>query len=575
MPITNSDIAALFREMADLLELEDANPFRVRAYRNAATTIGDLSQPVSELIDEGADLTELRGIGDDLALALQEIVETGRFSALDELRGESTVSLRELLQIPGLGPKRVQALHEALGITTVEDLRQALETGDVESVEGFGAKTVESLRQAVSAGRRKKERRLWSDVEPEALALEEFLQGIDGVEEGRVGGSFRRRRETVADLDAVASSRTASDVIERFVEYGEIERVVSQGSTRASVVLGSGLQVDLRVVEPASYGAALMYFTGSRDHQIRLRELAIERAWKLNEYGIFDGDERLAGATEDEVYHQLDLDYIEPELRESRGEIEAARDGSLPELITLDDIRGDTQVSASFGDQPADIRTLAQLAAERGYGYLVVADLVRPGDGGDALTASQMRVQLREIAQINEELNDIDLLAGVEVEIWEDGTIAVDVGESDEVGLVICTLKEGFDLSRAKQTDRLLRAIQNPNCQILAHMTGRRVNERDPLDFDVERVFSAARDAGCVVQIDGDPRRLDLPDRCCQIARDVGVKFVLASRARDRNGLANMRYAVGQARRGWLEAGDVLNTLSVDRFREALRDRSV
>lgn len=571
MPQSNSQIAALFREMADFLELEDANPFRVRAYRNAATTVESLSRPISEMIDEGADLTELRGIGDDLALALQEIVETGHFSALDELRGESSASLRDLLQIPGLGPKRVQVLHDELGITTLDDLRAALEAGEVEAVEGFGPKTVENLQATLLAGRRKKERRLWAEVEPEALALEAFIQGIEGVDEARVGGSFRRQRETVADLDAVASSTTAPDVIERFVECDQIANVVSQGDTRASVLLKSGLPVDLRVVASESYGSALMYFTGARDHQIRLREIAIDHGWKLNEYGVFEGDERLAGATEEDVYRRFGLDFIEPELRESRGELEAARAGQLPKLVALDDIRGDTYVSASFGDEPSDIRTLAQAAIERGYAYLVVADLVRPGDGGNAMTASQLRVQLMEIAQINAELDDLTLLAGVEVEILEDGSLAIDIAELGEPDLVICTVQAAPDLSRRKQTDRLLRAIENPHCQVLAHMTGRLVNERDPFDLDAERVLTAVRDAGCAVELDGDPRRLDLPERYCRLAHDVGAKVVLASRARSSGGLANMRYALGHARRGWLEAGDVLNTRPLDELRAALR----
>lgn len=570
----NAEIAALFREMADLLDLEDANPFRVRAYRNAAATIEALSRPVGELVDEGADLTELHGIGDDLALALIEIVGSGQFSALEDLRGGSKASLRDLLQVPGLGPKRVQAIHDELGITNLDELRSALEAGEVETVAGFGPKTVEALQEAVSSGRRKKERRLWAEVEPGALALEEFLCGIEGVQQACIAGSFRRRRETVADLDAVASSSTPAEVIERFVSYAEIADVVSQGSTRASVLLNSDLQVDLRAVVRESYGAALMYFTGSRDHQLRLRDMAIERGWKLNEYGLFEGDERLAGATEEEVYREFGLDYIEPELRESRGEIEAAQSGRLPKLLTLGDICGDTHVSASFGPEPVDIRTLANAAAERGYSYLVIADRVRSGDGGDSLTTSQMRVQIREIAQIDGELDDIAVLSGAVVEILEDGSLAVDVDELGEPDLVICSLDDGFDLSRTDQTVRLLRAVENPHCQVLAHLTGRLVNERDPLDFDVERVLAAAREADCAIELDGDPHRLDLPDRYCRLARDIGVKVVVASHATSTNELGDMRYGVDHARRGWLEADDVLNTRSIGDFRSALRSRS-
>ncbi|MEZ4569941.1 MAG: helix-hairpin-helix domain-containing protein [Thermomicrobiales bacterium] len=573
MPMRNDDIASLFREMADLLELDDANPFRVRAYRNAAVTIEGLRRPISQMIDE-ADLTELRGIGEDLAVALQEINETGRFAALDELRGESTSSLRDLLQVPGLGPKQVQALNDELGITTVDELANALDEGQVEQVSGFGKKTVQNLRETILSGRRKKERRLWSDVEPEARDLEGFIQGINGVENGRVAGSFRRRRETVADLDVVASSTAPAQVIDSFAGYGEIANVVSQGDTRASVMLKSGLAVDLRVVNPESYGSALLYFTGSRDHQIRLRDMALERGWKLNEYGLFDGDEPLAGETEESVYRQFDLDYIAPEIRESRGEIEAAGSGKLPTLIDLEDLRGDTHVSASFGSTPVDIRTLAEAAVDRGYSYLVVADRVQPGDGGDTLTISQARVQLREIRQIDEEMDNLTLLAGFEIEILEDGSLAFDIAEIGDVDLLIGVIAEGFDLSREKQTARMVRAIEESRCQVLSHLTCRIVNERNPLDFDIERVFSAARDSGCAIEVDGNPRRLDIPDRYCQIARDVGAKLVLCSHATSLSGLDQIRYAVGQARRGWIEAGDVLNTLPLDAFRASLRDLS-
>ena len=571
MAARNDDITALFQEMADLLELEDANPYRVRAYRNAAITIEGLSRPVSDLIDEGADVTELRGIGEDLADALREIVSTGQFSDLEALRGTSTATLRELLQVPGLGPKRVQTLHDELGIATLEDLQAALESGEIEAVSGFGKKTVQNLRETVLTGRRKKARRLWADVEAEAAALEAFVQGLEGIEQSRVGGSFRRKRETVADLDAVASSSAPAKVIERFVSYDEIASVASKGTTRASVLLKSGLPVDLRVVEPESWGSALMYFTGSRDHQLRLRDMAIERGWKLNEYGLFDGDRSLAGETEEEVYQAFGLDYIEPELRESRGEIEAARSGQLPELITLDDIQGDTHVSPSSSDEPVDIRSLARAAIKRGYSYLVIADRVGPDNGGEALSASQMRVQVGEIALINEELQGLTLLAGAETEILEDGSFAVDVAELGELDLVVCTIEEGFGLSRAKQTTRLLRAIEESPCQVLARPTGRLINERDPLDFDAERVFSAAREAGCAVEIDGSPDRLDLPDRYCQIARDIGTKLVVTSRATSPATLDNTRYGINEARRGWLEASDVLNTLPLDKFRAALR----
>ena len=563
MPRSNAEIASLLVEMADLLELEGANRFRVRAYRNAAATLEELSRPVSELIAEGADLTELPAIGEDLAETLVEIDATGTFAALEELRGKSPATLRELLQIPGLGPKRVQALHDELGIATLDDLEAALESGAIESVSGFGAKTVQNLREAVLIGRRKKQRHLRADVEEEALALERFLQSLEGVEQGRVGGSFRRKRETVADFDCVATSHTPAAVIERFVEYEGIQSIVAQGETRATVLLKSGMPVDLRVVEPRSWGAALMYFTGSRAHQLLLRDIALVRGWKLNEYGLFAGDELLASATEEDVYAAYGMAYIPPELRENRGEIEAARAGTLPELIELDDVRGDLHIAPS---DAADVEPLARAALERGYSYLLVA---RPlATKRDAAAARKLA---EECARLSEKLDGMALLSGVEVGVLEDGALAMDGDDLAGFDAVICSFEEDFGLSREQQTSRMLRAIEHPRCAVLARLTGRIINERPPRDFDAARVLAAAREAGCAVELDGDPRRLDLTDRHCQLAREIGVPVALASRATQPDELERIRYAVDHARRGWIEAGDALNTRPLAELRRALR----
>jgi DNA polymerase (family 10) len=571
MAARNEEIAALFREMADLLEIGDANPFRVRSYRNAAFTVEELGRPVAELIAGGADLTELRGIGEDLAQALREIVATGSFAALDGLRGTSPATLRELMQIPGLGPKRVQTLHEELGVETLDDLEAALESGAAEELPGFGEKTVQNIRETLLAGRRKKQRRLWADVEREALALEAFVRSIEGVEQGRVGGSFRRQRETVADLDAVASSTTPVPVIERFVEYPDIASIVSQGETRATVLLRSGLPVDLRVVEPASYGAALMYFTGARDHQIALRDMALVRGWKLNEYGLFEGEERLAGASEEGVYRTYGLDFIEPELREMRGEIEAARAGTLPTLVTIDDIRGDLHVYSRASGGHNSIGELAAAARERGYGYLAITDRVRASSDRDAHSTANLSEQREEIARLNEQFDGFSLLAGAEVEILEDGSLGVPDDTLAGLDLVVCAVHEHFDLSRAKQTARLLRAIEHPRCNLLAHPSGRLINEREPLDIDIERILETAAEVGCAIELNGDPHRLDLPARYCQMARENGTPIAITSHSASVDALGNMRYGIGQARRGWLEARDVVNARPRSELLAALR----
>lgn len=559
----NAEIAEMFREMADLLEIENANPFRIRAYRNAAFTVDELPRSLDEMVTEGEDLTELPGIGEDLANAIIDILASGTFPALEQLRNRSTPALLDLMQVPGLGPKRVQQLHAALGIETVEQLQAAAEAGEIRKLSGFGEKTEQSILDTLGAGRRKKTRRKRAEVQADAEALEAFVQGLDGVLQAQIGGSYRRRRETVADLDVVAASTSAADVIEQFVQYEEIADVQSKGTTRSSVLLRSGLPVDLRVVVPESYGSALHYFTGARDHQIALRDMALDRGMKLNEYGLFRGEEQVAGATEEELYAAFDLPFIEPELRENRGEIDAARRGELPTLITLDDIRGDLHVRSDWAGGESSIEELARAAIERGYEYLAITD--------NGLDPDRLRQQAEEIRQLDSELDGITLLAGVEVDILEDGSLALPDDLIEDLDIVICSVHDALDLTRAKQTARVLRAIENPNCHILGHPTGRLVAEREPYPLDIERVISAAADTGCILELNGNPDRLDLPDRHCKQARERGASIAVTSAARSVAALDNMRCGIWEARRGWLEAGNVVNTLKLDELRGRLR----
>lgn len=571
MTTLNTDVAEMFREMADLLEIEGANPFRVRAYRNAAQTIDDLSRSLTDLVEDGEDLTKLRGIGKDLAAAIHEIIETAHYDDLDQLRERVSPSLRDLLTVPGLGPKRVKQLHKELGIRSLDDLEEELQAGTVSNLEGFGKKTVENIQEALSAGRRKKERRRRASTEEAAEALQEFICGLDGVEQGAIAGSYRRWRETVADLDAVAASDDPENVIDQFVEYDGIEEVVSHGDTRATVRLRSGLPVDLRVVEPASYGAALLYFTGSRDHQIQLRDMAQEKGWKLNEYGLFDGDERIAGATEEEIYAAFDLPYIPPELRENRGEIKAARDGELPDLIELDDIQGDLHSHSAWTDGRGTIEEMAKTALDLGRRYLAITDHSQRMRMVGGLDADDLRRQAEEIAKVQEQLDGITLLRGIEVDILEDGSLDLPDDILEELDIVVCSVHHKLGLPRKEQTKRVLTAIEHPRCMILGHPTGRLINRRDGMDLDMEAIIEAARDAGCALEINADPNRLDIDDRYAKLAMELGAKVAINTDAHSLNGLRNLRHGVGQARRGWVRASEVLNTLPLDKLRSALR----
>ncbi|NBC18136.1 MAG: DNA polymerase/3'-5' exonuclease PolX [Bacteroidetes bacterium] len=564
MPVHNADVASIFDEVADLLDIEGANRFRVRAYRNAARTIGQLSQPVADLLAEGKDLSELPDIGDDLAGKIEEIVETGTLSLLDELEQQTAPALADLMRIPGLGPKRVRALHEALGLTSAEELKRAAEAGRVREVEGFGEKLEQTILDRLEAAGAEERRWLLATVEPVVESLVAHLEAHDAVEQIDVAGSYRRRKETVGDLDVLALSDDGPAVVAHFVEYEDVDEVVQQGDTRSSVVLRSELQVDLRVVPPASYGAALLYFTGSKAHNIRLRDRAIEDGLKLNEYGVFraedDDGERMAGATEEEIYDLFDLPYIVPELREDRGELDAAADGTLPDLVTRDDLRGNLHTHTTDSDGRASIEAMAEAARARGLDYLAITDHSPNVAVAQGLDADGLREQIDAIDRLNDELDGIRLLKSIEVDILKDGSLDLPDDVLERLDLRVCAIHSSFDLPEDDQTERVLRAMDNPLFNIWAHPTGRRLNERPPIALDLDRLMEAAVERGCFLELNAQPERLDLSDVYCQRAKELGLKLALGADAHWESGLDALPYGIDQARRGWLEADDVLNT---------------
>ena len=575
MPVHNADVAAIFEEVADLLDIEGANRFRVRAYRNAARTIGQLSRPVADLVAEGKDLSELPDIGDDLAGKIEEIVETGTLTLLDELEQQTAPALADLMRIPGLGPKRVRALHEALGITSAEELKRAAEAGRVREVEGFGEKLEQTILDRLEAAGAEERRWLLATVEPVVESLVAHLEAHDAVEQIDVAGSYRRRKETVGDLDVLALSDDGPAVIAHFVDYEDVDEVVQQGDTRSSVVLRSELKVDLRVVPPASYGAALLYFTGSKAHNIRLRDRAIADGLKLNEYGVFraeggqneDGQneegadgERVAGATEAEIYALFNLPYIVPELREDRGELDAAADDALPDLIALDDLRGNLHTHTTDSDGRASIEAMAEAARARGLDYLAITDHSPNVAVTQGLDADGLRQQIDAIDRLNDELDGIRLLKSIEVDILTDGTLDLPDEVLERLDLRVCAIHSNFELPEDAQTERVLRAMDNPLFNIWAHPTGRRLNERSPIALDLERLMEAAVERGCFLELNAQPERLDLRDVYCQRAKELGLQVAIGADAHWESGLDVLQYGIDQARRGWLEADDVLNT---------------
>jgi len=562
MPVHNADVAAIFEEIADLLDLDGANEFRIRAYRNAARTLGQLSQPVTDLIEEGADLSELPDIGDDLAGKIETIVETGTLPLLEELEEKIDPAMVELMDVPGLGPKRVRALHEELGITTRADLKAAAEEGRIRAVKGFGEKTEQNILKGLKEIGEEK-RWLLASVEPVVTSLVEYLEGHNAVEQVDVAGSYRRRKETVGDLDVLVLSDDGTAVMDHFVDYEDVVDVGAKGETRSTVRLRSSLQVDLRVVPPESYGAALLYFTGSKAHNVALRDRAVDEGLKINEYGVFrdeDDEERVAGETEEAIYGLFDLPVIAPELRENRGELAAAEAGELPDLITPDDLCGNLHTHTTGSDGRHSLAEMAEAAQERGLEYLAITDHSPAVAVVQGLDADALREQMDAIDKLNDDLDGLRVLKSIEVDILKDGSLDLPDDVLRDLDLCVCSLHTSLGLSEEEQTERVLAAMENPNFHIFAHPTGRRLNERGPIAIDLDRIMEAAVEKGCFLELNAQPERLDLNDVFCKRAKELGLKVVIGADAHSQSGLDFLRYGVDQARRGWLEPDDVLNT---------------
>jgi DNA polymerase (family 10) len=577
LPVLNSEIAGAFREVADLLEIEGANTFRVRAYRNAARTIEELPQSAREMVEADKDLTDLDGIGEDLAKKIKVLVETGELPQLQQIKARTPAGLAEMLKIEGLGPKRVQALYRELDITSLEALQAAAEAGEVAEVSGLGEKTQETILAALKHRDEDAGRTRLDIAEQFVDPLVAYLKDDDRVERVTVAGSYRRRKATVGDLDILAISEDGEATIDRFVAYEDVDSVASQGSTRATVKLRSGLQVDLRVVARRSYGAALLYFTGSKAHNIALRNLAVEQGYKVNEYGVFETEDedqegaRVAGETEDEIYAFFDLAYVEPELREDRGEIEAAAKDALPDLVTLDDMRGDLQMHTTASDGGADLEEMVAGARKRGYDYIAITDHSSLVGVTQGLDADALAERIDEIERLNESLEDIRVLKGIEVDILEDGSLDLPDEVLSRLDVCVASVHTHFNLSREKQTERIIRALDNPHVHILAHPTGRRIQQRQPYAVDIERVMEAALERGCYLEINAHPERLDLNDVHARMAREMGLKLAVSTDAHSVASLAYMRFGLDQARRAWLTAEDVLNTRSWEDLKELLK----
>ncbi len=577
MPISNSDIAGIFDEVADFLEIKGDNPFRVRAYRNASRVVSGLSRGVADLAAEEKGLEGIPGIGKDLAEKIRTIVTTKRLPFLEALKKEFPPGLGAMLKVRGLGPKKVAALHRGLGIGSVEELKKAAAAGKVRELPGFSVKTersiLEEIERAKAIGGGGPGRFKLVQAEEKVAPLLGKLEGAVGVEEIAVAGSFRRRAETVGDVDILVAAASSADVMARFVGYDDVVKVLAEGATKSSVVLRGGLQADIRVVPPESWGAALHYFTGSKAHNIAVRLMGVKRKLKVNEYGVFRGKKMIAGRTEEEIYRLFGMPYIEPELREDRGEIQAALAGKLPRLITLGDLRGDLHAHTSESDGRFTALEMAEAAKARGYDYLAITDHSKRVTIARGLDAKRLAGSIKAIDRINAKLRGFTLLKSVELDILADGSLDLPDSILDDLDLVVASVHYNFRLPKEKQTERVIRALDNPRVNIFGHPSGRLIGERPPYDIDLEKVMRAALERGCFLELNAHPDRLDLDDVHCKMAKEMGLKLALSTDAHSADDLDLMRFGIGQARRGWLEADDVINTRPLPELRKLIRRR--
>ncbi len=584
--MTNATIAAAFEQIADLLEYQGGNVFRVRAYRNAARTVEGLVEPVASVrTDPERRLTDLDGIGADLAGKIETLLDTGRLPLLEKLEHEVPAVVFDLMRVPGLGPKKVKALVDALGIASLADLETACQDGKVRGIKGFGAKTEASILDNLAFARDpERARLLWEEAEQIARGLIDWLRECPETVRAEAAGSLRRGRETVGDLDILVESGDPVPVMQQLVDWPETDEVLLRGETKTSVRGPRGLRIDLRVVAQESFGAALQYFTGSKEHNVRLRTRARDRGLSINEYGVFrlaDGGggasgPSLAGETEPEVYEAVGLPWIPPELREGRDEIELASEGRLPQLVTLADIRGDLHMHTTATDGEDTLAEMVRAARARGLAYVAITDHGKRVTMAHGLDRTRLLRQWDAVDRLNESLAadgepPIVVLKGIEVDILEKGGLDLPDEVLARADWVVASLHYGQNQPRDRITARIVEAIENPHVSVIGHPTGRLINRRPPYDVDIEAMIEAAARTGTFLEINANPWRLDLDDRHAAAAKAAGVKIVISTDAHSTRGLDVMRCGVLQARRAGLEKGDVANTRTLAGLRKLMK----
>jgi DNA polymerase (family 10) len=561
----NRLVAKILYEVADLLELEGVE-FKPRAYRRAAQAVESCPIPIEDLVAQGR-LRELPGVGESIAQKIEEIVQTGKLALHEELKAKLPVDLYALTQVEGVGPKTAKLLYEALGVRTLEDLERVAREGKIREIKGLGPKTEEKILRGLQEARGAEKRELLGYALPLARNLRQKLLSTGLFQRIELAGSLRRGKETVGDLDILGISTRPEEAARAFCTLPEVEEILAQGPKKSSVKLSGGLQADLRIVPEESFGAAWQYFTGSKAHNIRLRERAVARGWKLNEYGLFDeNDQMLAGRTEEEIYKALGLPFIPPELREDQGEIQAAEAGALPKLLEFSEILGDLHVHTDWSDGKMSLLEAVEAGRARGLRYMAITDHMRFAQAIPGLSVDDLRRQIEEIHRLNESLKDLRLLCGVEANIGKDGTVDVPRELLSELDLVIASVHTHFRLSKKEMTARLLRAVEDEGVDVLGHPTGRLIGERPAYEVDWDEVFRRAAKAGTLLEVNANPQRLDLPADLIRRALEYGVRFIVGTDAHAPEHLDFLEYGVLTLRRGWAQSKDVLNTLPLEAF---------
>jgi DNA polymerase (family X) len=561
----NREIAGVFEEISNLLKIiqEDSKwTFKSAAYDRAMRAIESFPERLEDVAkDPNRKLTDIPGIGADLAKKIQELIETGKSTYHQEQLAKVPASLLDMLHLQTVGPQKVRLFYQQKGIKTVDELEAAAQAGELRKLPGMSAKSEENILKAIEVFKRASGRFRIDTATEAAEKLADYLREVKGVELVTPAGSLRRGRETVGDVDLLVTGGKPADIANRFVAFPEVDQVLAKGDDKASVKLKSGLQVDVRMLDRSSYGAAIMYFTGSKEHNVVLRERAKKRGWKLSEYGLFEGEKCLASRTEEEIYEKFGMVWIPPELRENLGEIEAAEKNDLPHLLALEDIKGDLQMHTTASDGHASVEEMAGAAKKLGYKYILITDHSKAVTVANGLDEKRAAEHIARIHAARRKVSGIEIWAGAEVDIMGDGSLDYSDDLLKKLDIVLVSVHSRMNMPALEMTERLLKAMENPYVRIMGHPTGRQVLRRDPFTFDMDKVLAAAKKHGVILELNAHPERLDLNDRHVRLLKERGMKLIISTDSHDPAHLKLMRYGVTTARRGWIEKPDVLNTL--------------